>query len=112
MACGNITARRLVVQVGQSENRVALDVSDRFAERSESGAKLRREKLRLLPGGEVTALVDLVEINQVAIGAAGPCLGRSIDVPRKYRYCDRERDLAGLLCSRDNDTPSSAVLPI
>ena len=86
MACGNITARRLVVQVSKTENRVALDISDRFAKRSESGAKLRGEKLRLLPGGEVPALVDLVEINQIAIGAAGPCLGRSIHVPRKYRY--------------------------
>ena len=75
---GNIIARRLVVQVSQTENKVALDVSDRFAERSESGAKLRGEKLRLLPGGEVPALVDLVEINQVAIGAPGPCL-REVD---------------------------------
>ena len=112
MACGNITGRRLVIQVSQSENRAALDVSERFAKRSESGAKLCREKLGLFPGGEVPALVDLVEINQVAIGAAGPCLGRSIDVPRKYRYRDRERNLAGLLCSRDNDAPSSTVLPI
>jgi hypothetical protein len=62
----------LKVQVSKTENRVALDVSDRFAERSESGAKLRREKLGLLPGGEVPAVLDLVEINQVAIGAAGP----------------------------------------
>ena len=76
MACGNITARRLVVQVSQSENRVALDVSERFAKRSESCAKLRREKLRLLPGGEVPALVDLVEVDEVGVGAArsNPCV--------------------------------------
>jgi hypothetical protein len=32
-------------------------------------AEFLREKLRLLPRGEVSALVDLVEVDQVAIGA-------------------------------------------
>src|SRR5260370_36126193 len=45
----------------------------RLAQRFERGAELRAEKLRLLPGREVSALVDLVEVDQVAIGAPRPC---------------------------------------
>src|SRR5262245_41007183 len=59
--------------------------SRRFAERSESGANFGSEELGLLPRREVSALVDLIEVDQVAIGAPGPCLRRSIDLPRKYR---------------------------
>src|SRR5260370_34559594 len=46
--------------------------------RSEGGAQLGREKLRLFPRGEVSAFVDLVKVNQVAIGAPCPCFRGSI----------------------------------
>src|SRR5256885_15802951 len=38
-----------------------------LTERSKRGAHLLAEDLRLLPGCEVTAFVDLVEVNQVGI---------------------------------------------
>src|SRR5215831_14740244 len=75
--------------------------SDRSAERPERSAELGTEQLRLLPRGEVTALVDLVEVDQVAIGAAGPCLRGPIDLAREDRDGHRERDLGGLLRRRN-----------
>ena len=71
------------------------------AQRPERGAELGGEELRLFPRREVAALVDLVEVDQVAIGAPGPCLRGSIDLARKYRDGDRERDLGGLLRGRN-----------
>src|SRR5690242_15676535 len=85
--------------------------SDRFAEWSEGGSKLDSKELRLFPGREVATLVDLVEVDQVAIGASGPCLRGSIDLLGKYRDGDRERDLGGFLRGRNNNA-SSAVLPV
>src|SRR6266576_2258534 len=41
-------------------------------QRLERRAQLGGEELRLLPRGEVSALGDLVEIDQVLIGAADP----------------------------------------
>src|SRR5262245_10336376 len=48
-----------------------------LAERTECGAELGTEELRLFPRSEVTALVGLVEVDRVAIGAPGPCFGPS-----------------------------------
>src|SRR5262249_25807573 len=62
----------------------------------ERRTQLRREQLRLLPRREVTALVDLVEVDQVLVGTPGPCLRRSIDVLREDRDGYRQRDLGGL----------------
>src|SRR5882672_6945165 len=59
------------------------------AQRSERGADLFREQLRLFPCREVTALVNLVEVAEVGVGASSPRLGRSIDVVWKYRDADR-----------------------
>src|SRR5438876_398370 len=80
--------------------------------RSECGTELGREELGLLPCREVSALVDLVEVDQVAIGAPGPCFRGSVYVLRKYRDGDRQRDLGGLLRGRNNDAASCAVLPV
>ena len=33
---------------------------------------LGREELRLLPGGEVVALLDFVEVDEVGVGLLGP----------------------------------------
>jgi hypothetical protein len=73
----------------------------RLAQRLERGPELGAEQLRLFPRCEVSALVDLVEVGQVAIGAAGPGLRCPIDVLRKDCNGDRERDFAGLLCGRN-----------
>src|SRR6266850_3258396 len=80
-------------------------------ERSEGGAQLGGEKLWPFPGCEVAALVDLVEIDQVAIGAAGPCLRGAIDVLRKYGDGHRQRDLGSLPRGRLRGVASD-VLPI
>src|SRR5262245_18441281 len=84
----------------------------RVTKRPERGSHLRAEKLRLLPRGKVSAFVDLVEVDQVAIGASGPRLRSPINIIWKYRDCDRKRDLAGLLSGRDNDAAARAVLPV
>src|SRR5262245_40369701 len=81
------------------------------AQRSERGPELGREELRLLPRCEVPALVDLVEVDQVAIGPPGPGLRGSIDVLRKYRDGHRQRDFGGPLRGRTRRA-ASAVLPI
>src|SRR5215207_7054924 len=76
-------------------------ISDLRAQGAERRPELGREELRLLPGREVAALVDLVEVNQIAIGAPGPCLRGSLALPRKHRDGHRERDLVGLLRRRE-----------
>src|SRR5258706_11401552 len=52
----------------------------RSSQRLERGAQLGREELRLLPSREVAALVDLVEVGHVAIGAPGPGFRRTVAV--------------------------------
>src|SRR5215216_4184429 len=85
--------------------------SDGFAEGSERGAELGTEEFRLFPGGEVAALVDLVEVDQVAIGAPGPCLRGSIDLVRKYRDGHREGNVSGFLRGRTRNA-ASGILPV
>src|SRR5437016_13618428 len=80
--------------------------------RSECGPKLGREEFGLLPRREMSAPIDLVEVNQVAIGAARPRLRGSVYVLGKYRDGHRQRDLGGLLRGRNNDAASCAVLPV
>src|SRR5262245_43828114 len=48
------------------------------ADRSESGAHLLTEEPRLLPGGEVAASVDFVEVDEVGVGLLDPAPGRLI----------------------------------
>src|ERR1700751_4835914 len=84
----------------------------RLAERSKRRSEFLTEELRLLPRREVAALVHLVEVDQVAIRAPRPCLRGTIDVLGKHRDGDRQRDLAGLLRGRNDDTASRAVLPV
>src|SRR5262249_9662573 len=80
-------------------------------ERLEGRAELGSEELRLLPGREMSAPVDLVAVYQVAIGALGPALRRPVDVPGKDRDGDRQRDLPALLRGRARRA-LSAVLPV
>ena len=82
-----------------------------LAERSERRADLLREELRLLPRREVPALVDLVEVDQVAIGPPGPRLRGSIDLVRKDRDGHRERDLGRFLRGREQHA-LAAGLPV
>ena len=43
-----------------------------LAKRPERRSDLGGEELRLLPGGEVAALVDLVEVREAGVGRLGP----------------------------------------
>src|SRR5712675_1177755 len=52
-----------------------------------------------------------MEVDQVPIGAPGPCLGGSIDILRKYGDGHRERNLGGLLRGGTENVPA-AVLPV
>src|SRR5687767_13408555 len=58
----------------------------------EGGAYLAREEVRLLPGREVVALVDFVEVDEVGVGLLGPAPRRLIELSRKdadgSRNCD------------------------
>lgn len=61
------------------EDKVAIIVA---SEATSRGAQLAGEKLRLFPCGEVCALVDLVEVDQVAICALCLWSGDKIAGPR------------------------------
>src|SRR3712207_5593239 len=61
-----------------------------FPESSKCGSELDREELRLLPSGEVTALVDLVPVDQIVKGLLRPASGCSVDLAWKDRYGDRD----------------------
>src|SRR5258705_5873985 len=80
-------------------------------ERSEGGAQLGGEKLRLFPRGEVSAFVDFMKIDQVFIGAACPRLRGAIDVLWKYSDGHWQRDLGSLPSGRLRGVASD-VLPI
>ena len=95
----------------QASRGAAPFISNRLPQRPERGSELGGEKLRLLPRREVTTLVDLVEVDQVTVGAPGPRLRNSIDLVRKHRDGHRERDLGGFLRRRTGNAPS-AVLPV
>ena len=65
------------------------------AQRVEARAKLVREGLRLLPGGEMAALGQPVVVDQLGIGLLGPALRRGVDLVRKGADRRRQRDALG-----------------
>src|SRR3712207_1102151 len=54
-----------------------------LAQRPERRAHLGGEQLGLLPGGEVVALVDLVEVDEVRVGTLGPAPRRPVQLARE-----------------------------
>src|SRR5918997_904738 len=84
----------------------------RLAQRTERRPDLFREKLRLLPGGEVAALVDLVEVGEAGVLRLDPAPGRRPDLAGErreaYRHGDRRRSLA----ARKRCGQRSCVLPV
>src|SRR5215469_125246 len=64
--------------------------------RMERGAQLVAEELRLLPGGEVAAAVDLVDVGQSRVGAPRPRLGRPEGILSEDGDADGDTDLRGL----------------
>src|SRR5439155_7207403 len=64
----------------------------RSAQRPERGAHLFGEELRLLPGREMPALADLVEVHGVRVRPLDPAPRRPPDLPGKRREADRDLD--------------------
>src|SRR3712207_9275926 len=54
-----------------------------LAKRPERGSDLLGEQLRLLPGGEVASLLDLVPVDEVAEGPLPPAPRRAVDLGRR-----------------------------
>src|ERR687898_420695 len=77
----------------------------RSTQRPERGADLLTEELRLLPGGEVAALVDLVVIDEVGIRLLRPTPWRLILLAGKDAHGHRDGDALGI-------EEASFVLPI
>jgi hypothetical protein len=85
----------------------------RRPERSERCPYLGRKQLRLLPRGEVSALIDPVKVDQVTICPSGPALRRSIALPRNERDCppysqySRPEDVALFVSQYSVTSPST-----
>src|SRR4051812_46500235 len=57
--------------------------SARLAQRSEAGPNFVREHFRLFPGCKVPALVELVVVNELGVGALGPTPRSLVELFRK-----------------------------
>src|SRR3712207_870079 len=67
-----------------------------LAKRPERGSDFLREQPRLLPGGEVAALVDLVEVDQAGVGLLGPAARGLVLLAGKDTHGDRNGDALGV----------------
>src|ERR1700722_9393303 len=76
------------------------------AKRSEPGADLRRKTRRLLPGSEVSALGELIEMNQFRIGFLCPASRGWIEFVREHAYRDRNGDAFGV------EIPFAKIFPV
>jgi hypothetical protein len=76
---------------------VVWEVSAQWSERR---ADLSGKEFRLFPRRKVIGLIGLMEINEVVITSPGPTPRRAIDLARKYRHSNRERDVPSLLLHR------------
>ena len=92
--------RRLVkpVSVGRSARarRAPLAVRSILAERSERRPELCGEELRLLPGREVAALVELVVVDELGIRPLRPTPRGLILLARKDAHGHRDGDALGV----------------
>src|SRR5438128_12549069 len=69
-----------------------MPTSVRGSQRPEGGTNLGGEEFRLLPGREVVALVDFVEVDEVGVGLLGPTPRRLIKLSREDAHGSRNRD--------------------
>src|SRR5499427_10723592 len=77
----------------------------RSAQCAERRADFFGEQLRLFPGGEVAALVDLVVVDEVGVGPFGPAPRRLILLAGKDAHGHRDGDALGV-------EEAALVLPI
>src|SRR6476469_7586899 len=71
-----------------------------LAQRTEGGPQLLREEPRFLPSGEVTALVHLVEVDDVGVRLLDPAARGPPDLPGERREADWNRDRRWSLAGR------------
>src|SRR4051812_32193386 len=83
-----------------------------LAQRPEGGADLLGEQLGLLPGGEVTALCDLVEVGQGWVRLLDPAAWAPPDLVRERGEPDRDRDLRRGLARSGLGGGHAVVLPV
>ena len=65
-------------------------------QRSERCPEIFGEQHRLFPGGEVTALVDLVVVNQIGVRLFYPTTRRLVELVRECRHGDWNLDTLGI----------------
>src|SRR6476660_6303882 len=65
-------------------------------QRPERRPDLRRQGLRLLPGCDMAALVHLVVVDELGVGAFGPAQRGRIQLVREDRDADRYLDALGV----------------
>src|SRR6185503_14394231 len=78
----------------------------RRTQRSEACANLFAEGLRLLPSGEVSALGELVVVNEFRIGLLRPTPRGRIELVREDAHGNRDRDAFGV------EIPFAPILPV
>jgi hypothetical protein len=103
----------LVVCVGSeppSEGEPTTMVS--LAQRAECSPHLGGEEHRLLPGGEVAAPVDLVEVGEAGLDNLDPGARGSPDFAGESREADRNRDRRRSLASRMGSGHGPSGLPV
>jgi len=83
-----------------------------LAKRPERGTDLRREQLRLFPGGEVAALLDLVEVGEAGVDRLDPAARGGPDLAGERREADRHGDRRRRLAARKRCGQRSSVLPV
>src|ERR671914_2400018 len=78
----------------------------------ERRSDLGGEELRLLPGGEVAAPVDLVEVGEVGVDRLDPAARGSPDLAGERREADRNRDRRRSLAGRTGCGQELSELPV
>ena len=76
------------------------------AQRPKAGTDLLRKELRLLPGGEVTALGELIEVNQFRIRPLCPAPRRRIEFVREDAHGYGDGDAFGV------EIPFAEIFPV
>src|SRR5215213_71331 len=84
----------------------------RLAKRPERGSDLLGEQLGLFPGGEVAALVDLVEVGEGAVRPCHPAARGRPDLAGERGEAHRNRYLRRSLCGRGRCRGGSVALPV
>src|ERR687897_752456 len=83
-----------------------------LAQRPEGGPQLGGEELRLLPGGEVAAPVDLVEVSEAGVDRLDPAARGSPDLAGERREADGNRDRRRSLAGRKGCGLGPSELPV